>query len=409
MIRTLSLAALLAALLLTAGCNTVSRLNPFDGDGEAEQLKPKPLPDFEEEVNLRRVWSTEIGKGTGNKRFRLVPAVVDGVVYSADAWGTVVAHRLADGERVWRVTLDPPVERGWFGGGRDDGSFLSGGVSVDADQVYVGTIEGEVVALSRADGSERWRNTVSSEVLAPVTPTGERLLVTTIDGVLASLDRGTGEQIWSFSTNVPVLTLRGTSPPAVDGPIAIGGFANGRIVALGVLDGVPRWEHLLSQSEGRSELDRLRDIDAAPMIAGGALYISGHKGPTRRIRLQDGNPEWEADVASNQRLASGFGNLYVVDVDGRVVALGANSGDYVWDSDLLLRRGLTGATPIDAYVAVGDQDGYVHLFAQADGRIVGRTEADGKGLDIPPVVAEDRLVVLGRSGRLNVYRLEGEN
>lgn len=412
MIRALTLTAFLVTALLGAGCSTVSRLNPFSGNGgddEAEQLKPKPLPDFDREVTLRRDWGASIGKGTGKKRYRLYPAARDGVVYAADAWGTVEARRLEDGDRVWRIELDPPFERGWFGGGRDDGSFLSGGLAVDERHVYLGTIEGEVVALSISDGSEVWRSVVSSEVLAPVTPTGERVLVTTIDGVLASLDRASGEQLWSFSTSVPVLTLRGTSPPAVDGPVVVSGFANGRILALGVLDGAPRWEHVLSESEGRSELDRLRDIDAAPLISGGALYVTGYKGPTRRIRLQDGNPEWEAAVASNNRLATGFGNLYAVDVDGRLVAMSSTSGDYVWDSDLLLRRGLTGATPIDAFVAVGDRDGYVHLFTQAEGRIVGRVKADGKGLDLAPLAVDDRLITLGRSGRLSVYRLERDD
>jgi outer membrane protein assembly factor BamB len=404
LIRRHPFAAPLAVLLVLvlSGCSSLN----FFGNKKSEDVKPLPLPDFTPEGTLRVAWNARVGKGTGKKRFELRPAIADGVVYAADAYGLIEARSLENGRRLWRVELPPPVESSLFERSRDDGSFLSGGLRIDRGTLYCGTIEGDVIALDAEDGGELWRSRLSSEVLAPVTPAGDRLLVMTIDGALAAISRDDGEVLWSFSTAVPRLTLRGTSPAVTEGGLVIGAFANGRVVALGLLDGAPRWEHTLSQSEGRSELDRLRDLDAPPLIDEGRVYVAGFKGPARALRMSDGSPEWEQDVASNRAPGEGFGNLYLVSTDSRVVALSARGGDLIWDDTRLLRRELTAPVPFDAYLAVGDYDGYIHLFAQADGRLLARREVDGKGIDVAPIASGDYLIVQGRSGRLSALTYE---
>ena len=67
---------------------------------------------------------------------------------------------------------------------------------------------------------------------------------------------------------------------------------------------------------------------------------------------------------------------------------------------------MTGPAVVGPWLAVGDFEGWVHLFAQADGRPVARVRVDGDGIRNAPLGVDGRLVVQGNSGRLAVLRFE---
>lgn len=404
---------LVATLALTlSGCAWLGSVNPFAGDDD--EAGPAPLMEFEPEGRLREQWDASIGSGLGDRYTRLRPAVRNDRVHAADAYGLVESRDLSTGERLWQTRIAAP-DGGFLSGlvfwGRDDdgGSFLTGGVGADDSAVFVGTTEGTLVALRAQDGDELWRTKLSSEILAPPASDGERVFVPTLDGRLTALSRSDGSRIWSFSTQVPVLSLRGTGSPVVSEQLVLNGFSNGRLAALRAEDGEVAWDHVVSLPSGRSELERMADVDSAPLITSQGVFVSSYQGAVKALRLQDGNVGWERPISSHDNLAAGYGHLYVTDEDGVLHALDQDTGTEAWKQDGLTRRGVTGPAVFGSYVAVADADGYLHVFAQSGGRPVARIRVDRSGVRVAPVGVGDRVLVQGNGGRLAVYALERSN
>jgi outer membrane protein assembly factor BamB len=400
---------LLMALAMT-GCSWFSWL-PWVGDDEKESKKVKPaeLVKFDAEVRIDRVWRTSVGAGLGKKYLRLNPVVLADRVYAADGYGIVEAHDRFSGKRVWRSRIGK-VKSGFFSAfnfmDRKDPSFVSGGVGAGAGFVLVGTTAGEVVALSAADGVEAWRADVGSEVLAAPVAGDDLIFVRTINGRLLALEEETGVIRWSFDNQVPVLTLRGTGAPVYSSDAVYAGFASGKVSALRTDNGEPVWEHRVMLPEGRSELERMVDVDGTPLLLGPVLYAVSYQGKLKALRSADGQMLWEMDVSSFLDLAEGYGQVYVVSDDDVVTAIDQQSAEVVWQQDALARRKLTSPIAFSNYLAVGDSEGYLHILAQSDGRFLARRKLDGDGLRSAMITSDGVLFVLGNSGSLHALEID---
>ena len=398
-------------MLAAGGCSWFSWLPWVDGDKDKgpDPLKPTKLVEFQEEVQIRQLWKASIGQGLGRKYLRLNPAVLADRVVAADGYGLVEARDRFTGKRIWRTRIGA-VKKGMLSSfnllDRTDPSFVGGGLGVGGGFVLLGTTGGEVIALSAADGGEVWRAYVGSEVLCRPTAGDDAVFVQTIDGRLLALERGDGSIRWSFDNQLPILTLRGTSSPAFDGGVVYAGFANGMLSAVKTDTGEPLWQHRVMLPEGRSELDRMVDVDSAPMLAGPLLYTVAYQGQLKALRRTDGNALWNLKHSSHLDLAAGYGHIYLVDETDAVIAIDERSAEQVWRQEGLLRRKLSSPQAFSNYVAVGDDEGYLHILAQSDGRFLGRRKLDGKGIRSGMAVAEGRvLYVLGNSGSLRALEI----
>lgn len=379
---------LLLALALS-GCETLSGW--FSMDDDEDPREPASLVDIDEAARLRRQWSTRIGDGEGEGLLRLRPALVAGVVYAASADGEVQALDVSDGERRWRSRLD---------------RRLSGGVGVYGDDLYLGTADGEVLCLERTSGKLRWSAPVSGEVLAPPAGNGRVVVAQTYDGKLFGLDAGDGTRIWSYDSNLPVLTIRGTSSPLVEGNIAYAAFANGRVLAFEAATGAVGWEARVAIAQGRSEIERLVDIDGTMVLSAAQLFAVSYQGRVAAIDAATGRKLWQRDASSYTGVSLGFGNVYVAEEDGTVKAFLANGQGVRWTQDALAWRGLSRPVPVSSYLAVTDFEGYLHLMSQVDGEFVARERVDGDGVRADMLADGSRLIVYGNSGKLVVYRVE---
>lgn len=391
------------------GCETLSSLNPFSDD-EEEEDEPAELVDFPEEAEVDVVWTSQVGDGSGSKYFLLVPAIGSGRIYAADSYGEVAAFDLATGDDIWQAQVGEVESAGFwsslqFWKSRDNG-FVSGAIGQGDGVVMLGTTQGDVFALDDLSGNLLWRSRVSSEVIAPPQTNGDVVVLQTLDGKLIALDRESGERRWSYDTQVPVLTLRGASPPVFAGELVICGFPNGRVVALRANGGEPVWEQRIALPQGRSELDRMVDIDGTPLVEDGVLYVASYQGRIKALRLTDGSPLWERELSSHQSIASGLEQLYVVGKDDQVAALDRRTSTPAWQSDLLKRRGLTSPTVVDNFVVVGDAEGYVHVFTQSEGRMVARDQIDSDGLRSDMRVSNGIVYGLSVGGTLFAFKIE---
>ena len=377
--------ALLAVLALP-GCST---LGEFFGDDE-DAPKPAQLEDFRPAIEVKTLWSHQATSGGGARHVDLRPVVAEGRVFAAGHDGDVAAHDPLDGKRLWEADTGVPV---------------SGGPGAGSGLVVVGSSAGDVVALDAEDGAVAWRARVSSEVLsAPAV--GERVaVVRTVDGKLFGLDTASGERSWVYDRTVPALTLRGTGAPVIAGDVVFAGFDSGHLVAVSLADGELLWESHVTAPTGRTELERLADMDADPVVADGVVYVVTFQGRVAAFDPDTGQPLWERDLSSHAGLGVGRRLVYVTDDQSRVWAFDRGNGSSPWRQDGLERRQVTRPVEFGDYAVVADFQGHVHWLGIDDGRFVARVRVGSSAVIAPPVTDRTAVYVLGESGRLTALTL----
>lgn len=352
---------------------------------DAIDLEPAELVDIDSNLELDKLWGEGIGDGMGEQYNLLQPAINGDVLYAADHEGNVVALDRNSGREQWEVELEQRI---------------SGGVGLGKGRVFVGTLSGLVVALDAGSGAELWRQQVSSEVLAPPAGNGDIVAVQTLDGKVIALNAEDGEQRWRYDTVQPALTLRGTAAPLVTDNTVYAGFSSGKILAISAGDGILRWSQRLAVAQGRTELDRVIDIEGAPLLVNDILYGASYQGRIMALNRGNGRPIWAHEDSTYQNLSAGLGYIFLVDSDDKVKAYNATSGELMWENDQMVRRRLGASTTFGNYLAVADFEGYVHIMNQSDGEFVARRKVDGAGVRAPMTSAGDVLYVQGNSGDL---------
>ena len=385
----------LTAVMLTAllsGCSTLSGWTSSLLGGSDNSEPPADLIDIADPIPLKALWKTSVGVGYDKQFVNLVPVIYDGQMFIADHKGRVVSLNAETGKKNWQVKTEVSISAGPGAGG---------------GMILLGTNNAEILALSADDGSMLWKADVSSEVFSVPQVDIDKVIVQTVDGNVSALDIGSGEELWVHDRSIPVLTLRGTSTPAIDGGLIVAGFANGKLVGLSAEKGFPVWEVSIAVPQGRSEIERLVDIDGDPIIIGGVVYVTTYQGSVAVIEAQTGNQGWQRDMSSHAGLGVDFSQVYVTDDESNVWALSRSTGASEWKQAELLNRQLTAPEPYDDYVVVGDLEGYIHLLSRYDGSIKARARVDKKGIQEKPLVNDDILYVYGNSGKLAAFRLPG--
>lgn len=351
---------------------------------------PSPLPELESQaVEVERVWRRDTGAGGASHETGLVAALDGRRVYTAHSDGVVSAVDIETGKRVWR---------------RKTGLDLSAGPAMGDGRLFVGTRDGRLLALSADDGSEIWRRPVSSEVLsAPAVAEGS-VLVRTLDGHLAAFDADDGNHRWTAEHNIPRLTSRGTSRPAIAGGVVYAGLDSGKLVAYDVSTGERRWEQVVASPAGRSELERIVDIDAELLIAENEIYAASAGGKTASLSRGSGRIRWRRDIASRSGLTFRGGQVFVTDIDGSVWAMDRSAGTALWEQDALAHRRLSAPTVHRGYLLVGDFDGYLHWLRPEDGTVVAYARPVKGPIVGAPIAVGDRILVLSADGDLAMIR-----
>jgi len=354
-------------------------------------VPPMALKEITAETTVKKLWSTSAGTGTTGEYLYLTPTQYDDALFVTDATGNLTKVALEDGKKIWAVGLDVPV---------------SAGVGQGAGLVFVGTSRGEVIAVQPDNGQIAWRSTVSSEILAAPQATGNMVVVHTADGNVFGLDVISGVIVWTYKGNPPALTLRGSSPPILLGDHVALGFANGKIGVLNLQSGQKVWEHPLSLPQGRSELQRLVDVNGALIEQNGIIYAVNYQGNAAAIDVRQNDVLWEREMSSYRSLGIDPFAVYVTDADGIVWALDRSTGDTLWQQDQLQRRKLSAPAVLGNYVIVGDLDGYLHVLSKENGTIIGRERIDSASIDAQPMVDTDALYVLSTKGDLTKVVIE---
>lgn len=165
-----------------------------------------PLKQFTDQnvQQLGLVWYFDLEVRRGQES---TPLVVDGVMYFTTAWSKVVALDAATGKRLW--SYDPKVPPSWAVNACCD--VVNRGVAAWEGKVFVGTLDGRLIALDAAKGEPVWetqtfepgiRYTITG---APRVVKGKVLIGNGgaelgVRGYVSAYDAGTGKLIWRFYT-----------------------------------------------------------------------------------------------------------------------------------------------------------------------------------------------------------------
>jgi len=375
------------ALVLLSGCGTKDYVkNLFGGEDNSEPVTP--LVEIETLAEIIKLWSKDTGKGSTKRFLKLTPSHYQGKVFVADIRGNLLAIDATNGNMLWKNDADLPI---------------TGGPGSSETLTMIGSDEGDVLAYASESGEFLWQAKVSSEILAAPQEAYGIVVVRTIDGKIFGLDANDGSRLWIYDRTVPSLTLRGTSNPVITGDVVIAGFDGGRISAIELHTGKLIWETSVSLASGRSQLERMVDIDSEPVIIGNDIYVATFQGRLASVTLESGRITWTRDISSYAGLTSDGENIYITDDQSHVWALERSSGNSVWKQENLFARQVTAPATIGDLVVVGDLEGYLHWMDKSSGQFVARTKVSNNPILAPPVAVEDIVYAYISDGTLAAY------
>ncbi len=392
-------ALIVAALTLSVGgCNWIKSLGKKDN-----VAPPTPLVEFAPSLSIERLWNESSGDGAGMSGARMAPAVAaDGRLYTASVDGTIEALDAATGRTVWSKRLGG--RQGFLWRRSDRSLRWSGGPTVEGDLLVVGALDGQVYALSTQDGAERWQAHINSEIISAPAIGNGLVVVRGVDGRLQALDATDGSRKWLFDQNVPSLSLRGNSAPLIINGVVYEGTDSGRVTAVRLDDGIELWSQTLSTGEGRTEVERLADVDGNLASDGSALYAIGYRGQIAALAPDSGRPNWQRDLSSYAGAAVSGNSVVAIDADGNVWAFDRETGANLWKQDQLKYRWLSAPAIQGNAVVVGDSEGFVHWLSLSEGKFIARERLSKKPIEAPPVVAGDIVYVEDIRGHIGAYR-----
>lgn len=365
--------------IVLAGCSTMSSLNPF-ASKPAPRNPPAPLAQFEQTMAVRTLWSASIGAAGDSA---LKPAAGAGSVYAAAADGTVARYDAASGGAVWRISA---------------GTRLTAGVGTDGETIAVGSRDGSLLAYDNT-GKLRWKAQLTSEILsAPAVGEGV-VVVRSLDNRISAYEIASGKRRWTLQRTAPPLTLRAAPGIVIASGTAFVALPGGRLLALALSNGGPRWEASIGEPRGATELERIADVSGTPVVSGREVCAVAYQGRVGCLDVANGNGRWNRPLSSTVGLAVDERFVFGVDDRSVVNAYTRDSGGSVWRNNKLQNRDLTAPVSIGRAVAVGDMEGYVHFLSREEGAFLARITSDGTPV-AGMILVGDNLVVQTRGGAL---------
>ncbi len=351
--------------------------------------RPAKLVAFPESLKIQKVWTEKVGGTKVPLRLGLALDVEGDIVYAAGATGDIAAFKVQTGHKEWETRT----------------RYRLGGAAGFGDgKLIVCSTDGDVIALDARTGQRLWSTNITAEILSAPAVSPRLVLVRGVNGKLHALATADGHELWQQQQSVPKLSLRGTASPTIAGDVAVTGFDNGRVVATSLSDGASVWETQLQVPSGKTDIDRLVDIDTRAQIIGNDVYVVGFQGKVAMMALDSGQIWWSHDTSSYRGVALDDDTVYVSTANGEVVALKRTTGVEVWRQKALAHRGLSGPTVAGDAIVVADYQGYVHWLDRRTGAIIGRIRAGKARYTNAPVFADDLLLLLNDRGVIDAFR-----
>jgi outer membrane protein assembly factor BamB len=422
---------LAAAAMLTACGGSIASLNPFKekeiplpGD-RISVMKPQDSPTVDPTVSAKPIslpaartnqawsqpggvasnapghlswtasgttlWRASAGSGSSSDgRLTASPIVYRGRVFTLDAEGEVAAFSEASGDRLWRISLSPENESGEEGFG--------GGLAADGGKIVVATGFGTVVALNVENGEVVWKKTIGVPIRTSPTAAKGKMFFVATDSRLYCLSVADGAEIWTYRGLPGSASLISNVSPAVSGDTVVVPFTSGDVIAYRISEGKPTWVDSLAKRRGGSSMAALSD-PARPAIDKGVVFAVGHSGKMVAMKAKDGARLWSLNVRGTQTPWVAGNTVFVVDVNGKLMALARDTGKIRWITDLPESSRWNGPVLAGSKLWLASAEGLLVGVDPNSGQVSSQIDLDTP-IFIAPIVASNRMYILTDKARL---------
>lgn len=361
--------------------------------GKDNSPKPSQLAPLEKkEVTVNKRWQerTTSTPEYSENYYHLTPVINDGVIYTANANGSVEARLKDAGKLLWSQNINLNI---------------SSGPKVDAACLVVGA-QATVVALSKKNGVIIWKNEVSNQLLAPPIVHDNTVFAKTIDGQVFAFNAQNGNRLWRYNHGAPELILRASSAPVLVGNLLLLGFSDGKVDALDPHSGRLVWQRSIAYAEGQSEVERLTDINSTPIVKGNVAYLASYHGYLTALSLKNGEFLWRQKMSSFKDMALNKDSLFVVDDRSNVLAINRHTGMILWHQNALHDRKLNAPAISKQGLVLTDAYGTMYVLSLVTGeRLVQVPLEKSLQTDATPIIDDKDVYVLFKNGLLTNYTL----
>jgi len=282
------------------------------------------------------------------------PVVVDDILYVGSLEGQVLAFNPAERIRLWEWSPREEQSGGFLScaaaGQLSAGKMYGTPVAVD-DFVYIGAYDGKVYAIE--NGITRWERDTDSPIVGGVAVSENAVFAGTSEGKFYALDAGSGMVMWEYPRESEIGKIW-TTPTVVDGVVYFGSLDH-KLYALDADTGEPVWDKPFEVGGA---------IVTPPLVVDGLVYIGSFDSNFYAVSADSGEQKWVFKEAGNWYWAKALyynDTIYASSLDGNVYALDAKSGTQEWNEPVK-----TGApvrsSPIIAggVLVVASEEGKVH-------------------------------------------------
>lgn len=321
------------------------------------------------------------------------PAVVGGVVYVGSTDGALYAINRADGTQKWKYATQGPI---------------ASSPAVSDGLVFISSVDGNVYGIDAATGAKRWAFKTKGErrFTAPgihgAIPNTERMpdpfdvflsSPTVVNGTVYigsgdqhvyALDAATGAVRWSFATGDVVHA----SPAVSRGVVYVGGWDR-NLYAIDASTGKERWRY--TTGNDTTAYNQI-GIASSAAIMGDMIFVGGRDGHFHAVDLATGALRWKHNNSGGWTIASPAvrdGMVYFPTSDGRLFkAIEAATGTVKLQ---IQNYAISFSSPalVGDMVYYGTSDGYLNAVDLKAGKITARFQTDGNKANGAPHTGPD--------------------
>jgi len=373
---------------------------------------PKPLIPLDQgslknnNFKVKEVFNKTLTDGSAKKYLTLGPVLdtSSGKLITADYRGEVVALDLNKNNKIlWDVKTHEE---------------LGGMPGVFNQHVYLGTLDGKLLALDESNGKIIWQQKLTSSLWASPVGNSDVVLAYTHDGNLTAFSSLDGHQVWQYLGDpLPNLIMAGESNPVIVGASVIIGTHSGQLVSIDLTKGTVNWQRPIAIPAGGTDVSQMVDVVGNLVVdseGDGVLYAVTYHGNVVAIDPADGSLLWESPLSSLKALALAPNAIIATNDQGDVMAFDRDTGRTLWNQKAFEYRFVTapavldlGANQhgLDQVVVVADYQGYVHFLDLKNGQEIARDQVSSHIIAAAPVVLNNKIYLEDEMGKVVIEKI----